>query len=56
MSDETEKKDPATQAAEAAKAPPKVAKPGQDDSESIVTGAGGALMSGRIADIADGDT
>ena len=36
--------------------PPHVAKPGVDDSDSIVTGAGGELMSGRIADIADGDT
>jgi hypothetical protein len=34
---------------------PHVAKPGQDDSDEIVTGAAGEKMSGRIADIADGD-
>ena len=34
---------------------PKVAKPGVDDSDAIVKGAGGELMSGIIADIADGD-
>lgn len=34
---------------------PKVAKPGVDNSDEIVTGAGGEKMSGIIADIADGD-
>ncbi len=36
-------------------AEPHVAKPGVKDAGEIVTGAGGELMSGLIADIADGD-
>ena len=51
MSDQ-EKKDPA---ATSPKDEPHVAKPGQDDSEEIVTGAAGEKISGIIADIADGD-
>ena len=51
MADETEK----TPADEKKKDEPRVAKPGVDDHNEIVTGAGGEKMSGRIADIADGD-
>lgn len=32
------------------------ARPGVKDEGEIVTGAGGEMMSGLIADIADGDT
>jgi hypothetical protein len=53
MADQDEPKD---DAAPPAVKPPHVAKPGVDDSDSIVTGAAGELMSGRIADIADGDS
>ncbi len=34
----------------------RTAQPGVKDSGDIVTGAGGEMMSGLIADIADGDT
>jgi hypothetical protein len=51
MSDQ-DKKDPEAKPAEDK---PHVAKPGQDDSDEIVTGAAGEKMSGIIADIADGD-
>ncbi|HZZ37079.1 MAG TPA: hypothetical protein VFE03_15265 [Caulobacteraceae bacterium] len=51
MSDQ-DKKDPEAKKAEDK---PHVAKPGQDDSDEIVTGAAGEKMSGIIADIADGD-
>ena len=34
----------------------RTAQPGVKDTGDIVTGAGGEMMSGLIADIADGDT
>jgi hypothetical protein len=48
-------KDDKTPPAETKKDEPRVAKPGVDDHDEIVTGAAGEKISGRIADIADGD-
>ena len=55
MSDEKKPEKDADHFQERLKAPHHQAKQGQDDSDEIVSSAGGELIDGRIADITDGD-